>query len=213
MHFVINPEYKKDYGPGYIFFSYNTSSLISAGIALFSRSEAKNGIPVSHCGVIINENECVEAANPGGVQVSNFMQKYVEPNEIVVFLCKPKEINLEISQKIIDEAMKNVGKSYATKGVIGSAIWNIFGLVSFGWLRKKRNIFNSKNSMYCSELCSESLIAGYPSRPGCLIYHPTNIYPATLFNDHEIFDNWNSDQVFKRKKAGRTVITTDLPDS
>jgi hypothetical protein len=206
MHVVQNPVYGQDYRDGYVFFSYNTTSFISAGIALFSRHDAANGIPISHCGIVTGENECVEASQPGGVQVSDFVKKYVEPGEIVVSLCKPRDITPEIAARIIEEAQSHIGKGYATVGVAGSALWNIFGLTWIPWFRRRRNWLNSKSTMFCSELCAEALIEGYPDRPGCLQWHPTNIYPATLFNDHEVFTKWNPRQANIRRAEGRKVI-------
>lgn len=206
MHFVRNPEYGEDYNNGYVFFSYNTSSFISAGIALFSRKESLNGIPISHCGIVTGERECVEAAQPGGVQKSDFISKYVEPNEIMVFLCKPRNITSTKASVIRWEAENHLGKQYANIGVAGSAIWNLLGLTWIPWFRRRRNWLNSQSTMFCSELCSEALIMGYPDRPGCLQWHPTNIYPATLFNDKKVFADWSPNQAKKRSKEGRVVV-------
>jgi hypothetical protein len=206
MHFVRNPEYGKDYDDGYVFFSYNTTSFISAGIALFSRKEALNGVPISHCGIVTGERECIEAASPGGIQRSDFVSKYIEPQEIMVFLCKPRNLTPAKAALMRWEAESHLGKGYATTGVAGSALWNIFGLTWIPWFRRRRNWLNSKKRMFCSELCAESLIKGFPDRPGCLQWHPTNIYPSTLFNDHEVFHQWKSSQARQRKQEGRIVV-------
>ena len=206
MHFLRNPEYGKDYAPGYVFFSYTTTSLISAGIALFSRFESK--IPISHCGIVTGQRECIEAAQPGGVQKADFFEKYLRRQDTVVFLMKPHGLTPDIAEAMKEEVEQHIGKGYAIKGVIGSALWNTLGFISWGWFRKKRNPFNSKKNFFCSELVATGLMAeeAYPERPGCLVYHPTNIYPATLFNDNDIFVPWNDNQAQKRKAQGRNVI-------
>lgn len=209
MFFVRNPEYGKDYDDGYIFFSYNTDSLISTGIALFTKFEAKSKIPISHCGIVTGKQTCIEAANPGGVQVSNFHEKYLKPKKTVVFLCKPRNVSPELAGLMTDEGLKHVGKSYAIPGVISSAFWNLLGFATIGYLRKKRNWFNSEDRFFCSELVAEALISAYPDRPGCLEYHPTNIYPQTLFEDHIVFEKWNPAQPILRRTSGRIVEECD----
>lgn len=207
MHIVRNPEYGKDYDKGYVFFSYNTKSLLAAGIALFTRDEAKNGVPVSHCGIITGENECIEShPDIGGVNYSNFKERFIDPHEIVVFFCKPNELNDHNALVLHNAAASHIGKGYATRGVITSGLWTLFGFASLGWFRKKRNWFNSEQNMFCSELCAEALIEMLPDRPGTLKWHPTNIYPSTLFNDAHVFKPWDANRAAKRKSQGRNIV-------
>jgi len=205
MFFIQNPEFERDYKKGYIFFSYTTDSILSKGIALFTQNEMENKIPVSHCGIIINENECIESVFPDGVKKSNFIKDYVEPDNVVVFLCKPRDLDIISQNRIESEAEYHIGKPYAKYGAIGSAIWQILGFTWIPWLRKRRNIFNSKKKMFCSELCATALINAYEHRPGCLVWHPSNIYPSTLFNDGDIFYPWDRNRHVKRKSEGAEI--------
>ena len=204
MHLLRDPVYGEDYGRGWVFFSYCITSPISAGIALFSRDEALSRIPLSHCGIVTGERCCIEATDPG-VIFSDFKAKYLDDPTIVVFLRRPQNLDEDISTAMIEHARDQLGKGYAYKGVFGSALYNILGLHKIGWFRKGKNPFNAKDEYFCSELVAESMIIGYPNRPGTLIYHPSNIYPVTLFEDKEIFDPWRVDVVEKKTKEGRIV--------
>lgn len=186
MYNIENPKYKKDYKPGQIFFSFTKDNFISKGISVFTNFERKT-IRVSHCGIIISDKECLEAAQPGGVQVSNFIEKYVQDPHTIIYVREPRNLTKLAAKKMEIWGKQHVGKDYAVKGFIGSSIYNLLGLTFIPFIRKIKNPMNSDNKYFCSELVAECLIKAFPDRPGILRYHPSNIYPQGLFEDNEIF--------------------------
>jgi len=210
MYYLRNPKFEEDYKAGYIFFSFKTDSFISKGIALFTRFENTSKIPISHCGIITGPDECVEAAQPGGVQKSNFVKKYIENPMTIVFLRVPFNLDQEKTAIMEAHAIQHLGKKYAIKGVIGSALLNLVALPWIKWWRKGKNPFNDREQYFCSELVSESMIKAWPDRPGCLIYHPTNIYPTTLFEDNNIFKPWRGDIVKEKRNQGKIIVPASI---
>ncbi len=200
-----DPKFGIDYKAGHVFFSYS-SSFVSRGIALFSNFENYSNVPVSHCGIITGSRTCLEAS-VGGVQESDFITKYVQDPHTLVFLRSP--IGLTPAKAIDMEmwATQHIGKNYAYVGIAGSALWNMLGLVFLRWLRKQQNPFNPKDEYFCSELVAEAMIKAWPNRPGCLQYHPSNIYPQTLFEDRKIFKDWKTDIVQVKLIEGAKIIT------
>ena len=92
--FLQDPKFGEDYWAGQIFFSFDQDSFISKGIALFTNFENYSHIPVSHCGIITGPNTCLEAA-AGGVQESDFIEKYVNDPTVTVFLRSPNGLTTE----------------------------------------------------------------------------------------------------------------------
>jgi hypothetical protein len=65
---------------------------------------------------------------------------------------------------------------------------------------------NAPSEFYCSELVADGMrderVVG---RKGCLIYHPTNIYPQTLFDDEMIWASWKDSIVEDKIREGRKL--------
>jgi len=206
VYILTDPVYGEDYKDGYIFFSYTSHDFISGGIALFQKCEDVLGQPLSHCGVISGPGMCVEATTPVTTE-SNFIEKYVNAPNTVVFLRKPKDLTPQQAQTIIATSRKFLGRKYAYMGILGSALYVTFtfGFKILPFLRYHRNPLNPKSQLFCSELVAESLIP-VKGRVGCLKYDPSNIYPVTLFGDKVIWSDWKSDIAQIKMAQGKSVV-------
>jgi len=206
MYILTNPQYNVDYKDGYVFFSYTTGSIVSAGIALFQSYEDVLHQPLSHCGVISGPNMCVEATDPK-VMESNFIEKYVNDPHTIVFFRKPKDLTPADGKIMVDTSRKFLGKKYSYLGIAGSVLYVFLtsGYKCFPWLRYYRNPLNSKNTLFCSELVAEAM-RPVKGKVGCLKYDPSNIYPITLFDDKVIWSDWKFDIAQVKTAEGRKVI-------
>jgi hypothetical protein len=202
---LTNPVFGEDYGPGYIFFSYVSGDPISAGIALFQSLEDVPYSKVSHCGIITENGQCIEATAPV-VCASNFARYLHDPN-VVVFFRKPRHWSEEGVAKALAEVRGFLGRPYAYAGVAGSALYL---LLTAGWrccsfLRRWQNPLNPKGQMFCSELVAHGM-RNFEGKTGCLKYDASNVTPADLFCDRKIWKPWNLAIAAEKKAAGRKVV-------
>jgi len=215
MRILKDAQFCKDYGPGYVFFSFTTNSIISDGIALFTAGERTSGIKVAHCGVIDHDGQCIEAVADDKKKVvrSNFRKEYLENENRVVFLKKPAGLNDANAEIFIELCEQHIGKNYAYSGIFGSFV---FTCLSFGyrlapWLRRLKNPFNADSELFCSELVSEGMRdSRVIGEHGVLVWHPTNIYPQTLFEDISIWVPWKAGIIQEKEAAGRHLEHADL---
>ena len=73
------------------------------------------------------------------------------------------------------------------------------------FLRYYKNPLNRDDEMFCSELVAEGMVV-LEGKTGCLKYHPTNIYPVTLFQDNLIWQPWNPRIVEEKMAQGRILV-------
>lgn len=206
MYILQNPVYNEDYKDGYVFFSYTKRDFISAGIALFQACEMKSGHPISHCGIISGPGRCLESTTPTTME-SDFVKKYLEDPNTIVFIRKPKNYTSEMAQKMIEEGRKHIGEKYSYLGLLGSAIRVVisWGFKLFSKLRYKQDPLNASDRTFCSEYVALCMRAGM-GKMGCLEYHPENIYPSTLFEDDVIWADWNENIIQEKMAQGKRVI-------
>jgi len=206
MYVLQCPVYGEDYKEGYVFFSYVTKNLISSGIALFQSSEMTSGLPISHCGVICGPGHCLESIIPATTE-SDFIKKYVEDPHTIVFLRKPKDWTPEMAQKMIEEGRKHIGEKYSYCGIIGFMFRTVlsWGFKLFSKLRYKDNLLNTDSTTFCSEYVSLCMRTGM-GKVGCLAYNSENIGPSTLFEDKEIWADWNANIIQEKMAKGKLVV-------
>lgn len=206
MFILTDPQYNVDYKEGYIFFSYVTDNLISSGIALLQSGEMTSGLPISHCGIICGPGRCLESVIPATTE-SDFIKKYVEDPHTIVFLRKPKDWTPEMAQKIVAEGRRRIGEKYSYLGIIGfmfRTVWS-WGFKLFPSLRYKDNLLNTNSTTYCSEYVSICMKTGM-GNVGCLSYNLENISPSTLFENKEIWADWNANIVQEKLAKGKLVV-------
>ncbi len=207
MKILQDPKFGTDYQPGHVFFSYDNDSLVSAGIALFTRSE-QTQIKVSHCGVIDLNGQAIEAdESVGHVARSNFKEKYIDDPTKIVFFRELKDFSPKVVHDLVHYMLAQSGRGYAYAGIVGSAIYVLLtrAYTKWPWLRYVPNPMNGTGEVFCSELVAECL-RSVIGKHGCLTYHPSNIYPQTLFDDTVIWKPWSDGIIAKKQNAKKKVV-------
>lgn len=194
------PEYGVNYNAGYIGFTFDDDSVISEGIAYFTRWDRLSDIPVSHALIVIGENTCIEAVAGQGVIQSN-LGKYFWDKNSHIFFRKPVGINENIVNEIIWTAKKEIGASYANGLIVNDMVRATF----LGHLLDKLShdeifdrismVLDEKGSFICSELaayCLKSAKSWIYNNAGILDRPASAITPQSLFSDSIIFEQWKN---------------------
>lgn len=194
----LDPCFGENYKPGFIGFTHTGSSLLSRGIAHFTRWSRLSDIHVSHVLVVTGENECVEALASRGV-VKSALDTYFNDPKTQIFFRKPRKCSPPIGQRIAGSALAQVGTKYdhllvAAQMLEGSFLrrWLISHFRGSPEHFASR-LLNRDNRWICSELAAYCLDCqpeyadkGILARPACAIN------PQELFEDGEIFANWRN---------------------
>ena len=188
----------ENYDIGYIGFTFYDASIVSEGIAYFTRWSKMSDITVSHAFIVTDENECVEAlAEKDVVAVSPLMDKYVNDPRCALYMRKPLGWTANIGKRIATVAASEVGCKYdydliASDAVNGSFLGELINKAFNGnpdhILCK---LLNKDKRWICSELAAYSL----DSQPeyhdkGILRKGCDTITPQELFEDGTIFVPW-----------------------
>lgn len=192
------PEYGVNYGKGYIGFVYNDNSIISQGIAYFTKWDDLYHIPVNHALIVEDEDTCVEALMIKGIQ-RNSLKSYFDDPHAHIFFRKPNELNTLIADEISGTAQKEVGAGYANGLIIndiirGTLLGHIIDDLShdmlFDCLSER---MSQKGAFICSQLAAYALKSAknWPYKNQGVLRRPTTaITPQELFCDDVIFQQW-----------------------
>ena len=196
MKFIINPQYRRDYKAGDIFFSYNNESIISKGIALFTSEDRVSSESISHCGIIVGKNLCIEADEKlGYVVISNFKEKYLEQKHKTVMIKRPVCFSGRYPLNAIMHSYAMVGRKYNYRGILRAAI-----RILMFWKRRK-NIDNYEPRVFCSQMVA-TILRRACGPVGCLQNDSDDIYPQTLFEDKELFQDWDMKIIHEKESEG-----------
>lgn len=197
----IKPEYGQNYHSGYIGFTFQDSSIISEGIAYFTRWNRMIDIPVSHVLIVTSENTCVEALAQEGV-VQSRLDKYFNDKNTHIFFRKPKWMNEMVSNEIIQTAQKEIGAQYcngliAIDAIRGTFLGHLLDNMTHNQLFDGMATTLEKNgSFICSELAAHCLKSANSWEPynheGVLARPAGAITPQALFCDDTIFEQWRN---------------------
>lgn len=191
------PHYGVNYRIGYIGFTFNDSSMISRGIAYFTRWTRMSQIKVSHVLIVSGENKCVEALMGKGV-VQQPLTKYFSKPHTHIFFRKPRRYTPDIGARIAKTASSQIGSKYdnlliAAQGFqgcfLGRWVRAVFGdkpdeVVS--------RILNAKDKWICSELAAFALDSQHEYEDKGILKKPDfTIDPQELFEDKQIFCKWH----------------------
>lgn len=192
----LEPRFGENYKPGFIGFTHTGSSLLSRGIAHFTRWSRLSDIHVSHVLVVTGENECVEALATRGV-VKSPLDTYFNDPKTQIFFRKPRKCSAAIGQRIAESALAQAGTKYdrllvAARMLEGSFLRRWLGSHFRGTPEHfVSRLLNRDNRWICSELAAycldcqpEYVDRGILAKPSCAIN------PQELFEDSEIFANW-----------------------
>ena len=176
--------------PGYIGFSYRTRSIVSEGIAYFTKEE-HDTIIVTHTFLVVDDQHLIEAAYKG-VNYQSLGYYFYDPS-IVVFFKKPKGLTSEIASVLIEEAKTHVGEKYDF-----SLYLYFLEKTLLSWFidnfrdNKKPAFFNTPKEFICSELVGACLnkVDEYSKLKPLSEYHVSRISPMDLFRS-EILEEWS----------------------
>ncbi len=190
------PVFGENYKAGYIGFTFNNASILSYGIAHFTRWARMSDIRVSHALVVTGDNECVEALIDQGVKKQP-LSKYFDDPARQIFFRKPAQLTAEIAASIVKLAKSQVGNQYDTSLLAAQVAQGTF----IGKLINK--IYNGKPDLLLSKLlnnddrwiCSELAAYCLDEQPeymdkGILSRPNETIDPQELFEDASIFAAW-----------------------
>ena len=188
--------YGRNYRPGYIGFTFREDQFLSDGIAWFTRWERYSDIRVSHVFVVAGADECIEAHKHSGVCAAGLGDRFEDP-QCKVFFRKPRGWTMDIGWRIVECAARQLGMKYDTSLIgahaiagsfLGRALRAVFGDKPEDLLTA---IFDSEEQWICSELGAYCLDEQpeYHDR-GILARPNRTINPQELFEDREIFEDW-----------------------
>ena len=195
----LEPAYGDNYKAGYIGFTQTGSSLLSCGIAHFTRWSRLCDINVSHVLVVTGENECVEV--PGGkAVVKSPLDRYFNDPKTQIFFRKPRKCTQALGQRIAETALSQAGTKFDT---ILTAARMLEGSFLRRWmmshfrespghfvgrlLTRDSRWLCGELAAYCLDCQPEYADRGVLEKPR----HPVD--PQELFEDGEIFANWSTE--------------------
>jgi hypothetical protein len=192
---TIQPQFQKTHDNGYIGFTYFHESIISLGIAHFTRWAKMSEITVSHTLIVTGENECVEALFDGVTRSP--LNKYFDDPQCSIFFRKPRNWNVDIGARIAVTALIEVGVKYNYGLIVADALKGTFlgHLIEECFKGQKQDILtkflNDDRRWICSELAAYCLDEQpeYHDK-GILNKECDTITPQELFEDETIFEPW-----------------------
>lgn len=194
---TVPPVYGKNYNKGYIGFTYNNSSVVSRGIAYFTKWARMSDIRVSHVLIVTGENSCIEADAFHNTVKEGTLQHYFDEPYCQIFFRKPQELTHEIAQKIVQVLRPEVGKQYdfnliSIQAFSGSFAGYLCDRLVRGVLEDKLSEkLNNPEKWICSELAAYALDEQPRYKDQGILKRPNaTISPQELFEDLVIFEPW-----------------------
>lgn len=192
------PVFGKNYRMGHIGFSYRSSSLVSRGIAYFTRWSCLSDIPVSHVLIVTGADTCVEAVKGIGV-VETPLAQYFDDESLRISFREPVGLTPDLARRIADTAAGQVGSAYDTSLILAQALDGSFLGRLLRHLYKERHHLrvadwlNHPDRWICSELAAYALDSQpeYHDR-GILAKPDAAIQPQELFEDTTLFKPWKN---------------------
>ena len=191
----VEPVWMKNYAPGYMGFTYQSTSILSKGISFFTRWERMSDIRVSHSFVVQDKDTVIQAHAGSGVAIASITLMFNDPFT-QVFFRKPREWNPDIGHRIVAVAESHIGEKYdldliAVHAIAGTALGRLLKVPE-----KLYDFFDSPEKWICSELCAHcmDLQPEYKDK-GVLSMAECAIDPQDLFEDNVIFADWKNEGV------------------
>ena len=195
---TITPAFHTTHDIGYIGFTFFDESIVSRGIAYYTRWSRLSEIPVSHALIVTGENECIEALAEKNRVTKSPLEKYFKNEKCAIFFRKPFQWTDEIGNRIATTALSQNGAKYdysliaadmAKGSFIGHLIRGCFKGRKESILTK---LLNHDSRWICSELAAYALDEQpeYKDR-GILNKEAATITPQELFEDATIFSPWS----------------------
>jgi hypothetical protein len=195
----LTPAYGDNYKAGFIGFTYTGSTLLSNGVAYFTRWSRLSDILVSQVLIVTGENECVEMPDGKSV-VKSPLDKYFNDPKTQIFFRRPRKCSQALGQRIAETALAQVGTKFET---LLTAARVLEGSFLRRWvmshfqespdrfvgrlLHREARWFGGELAAYCLDCQPEFVDKGLLKTP-C-----HGIDPQQLFEDEEIFANWHAE--------------------
>jgi hypothetical protein len=187
------PLFGTNYKPGYSFGVYNSKSLISHGIAWFTRRDDLAGINCSHVGIVSDSGNALESLMRDGVTESS-LDKYFNNPHLHIFFRKPRHWTPQIGEQISTGMRTLIGKPYdinliKAHAMTGSFAGHFLNKLTSGdfekWIEER---FDTQDAYICSEACAWTMqqiscFAGL----GCLTRPACTINPVQYITDSELW--------------------------
>ncbi|NJK67445.1 MAG: hypothetical protein HC941_13680 [Microcoleus sp. SU_5_3] len=194
---TVAPVYGKNYNKGCIGFTYNNSSVVSRGIAYFTKWARMSDIRVTHVLIVTGENSCIEADAFHNTVKEGTLQHYFDEPHCQIFFRKPQELTDEIAEKIVQVLTPEVGKQYDFNLIYIQALSGSFAghlydrLVREKLEDKLSEKLNNPEKWICSELAAYALDEQPKYKDQGILKRPNaTISPQELFEDSVIFEPW-----------------------
>lgn len=192
---IEHPRYGRHYRRGYVGFTYHSDHIFAKGTVWFTRWERMSDIKVSHALLVSGRDECIEAVGTG-VRRHN-LHEYFDDEHCQIFFRKPRSWSPNMARRMINRAVKEIGKAYDSSLIISDALIGSFaGHLLNRITRNKLEEFLSEALNHDDRwICSELVAYCLDSQPelhdrGILAQPNAAITPQELFEDNEIFEPW-----------------------
>jgi hypothetical protein len=191
------PVYGKNYGAGYVGFTYTGSNLISLGIAYVTRWSCMHDIHVSHALIVSGENECIEAHAQSGVRRAP-LSSYFNDKHCQIFFRKPQDLTPELASRVIATAAEQLGCRYDLSLIAGHLQSNLLlanlvrRMYGSSYEEAVCRLKDHPDRWICSELVAHCLDQQPEYRDkGVLNRSNATIDPQELFEDNTTFTPWH----------------------
>ena len=191
------PRFGVNYKTGYIGFTFDDASIVSRGIAYFTRWKRMSQIKVSHSLVVTGDNQCVEALIGPGV-VRRPLSKYFNDPHTLIFFRKPRRYTRDVGARIARTAAGQVGTQYdrllLAAQIFEGCFLGRWARAAFGDKPEQfiGRVLNGKDKWICSELAAYALDSQAEYHDKGVLQKPDfTIDPQELFEDNRIFCRWH----------------------
>ena len=185
---ALPPIYTVNYNAGYLGFESNNTDLVNNGISYITRWERLSDVSVSHCFLVTSDKTCIESTLNDGVKEVP-LDYYFASNK-AVFFRKPRNINSEVAQIIVDLARKEIGKKYDIGSILVQLLSGTFAgrLLTNSTIDSIAKLIDDKDKWICSELCAYLLEKGF--NQDLFPVSNNSLSPQELFESN-VFTPWH----------------------
>lgn len=186
----VKPEWGRNYERGFVGFMAAAGSILSGGIAYFTRWDRLSEIAVCHTFIVTGPDAIIEARLASGVDHAALSPLFKDCDRHVFFR-KPAGWSPDIADDLCAHAEAHVGEDYDASLLAAHALRGTF----LGRLLKIHDaapgLGDDPDEWICSELVAHVLDDHDAFRDrGCLALPNAIVNPQMLFEDDVVFEPW-----------------------